>query len=369
MVDWKNLVIFEKLCIEMKWLALKIASLIYETVVRFRNLLFNLGWISSRSFDVPVICIGNITVGGTGKTPAVESIVSRYCLTRNVAVISRGYGRKTKGYRVVNVDDTYVTVGDEPLQIKRKFPQIPVIVCEKRVYGIERLLSEFPDTDLVIMDDGFQHRYVKPFINIIMVDATRPVDKDHMLPLGQLRDNITSLHRAHYFIVTKCPDDMQPLHTRLWKKNLISKASQLIYFTRQRQGDAVPVFADVTETLPRGSKVVTMSGIGNSDAFNKAMAKRYEVVENIDFDDHHIYRVNDLKMMIGALERHPEAYIITTEKDAVKLAHSSRFPAHLRNRLFYERVEITFNDGTVNDFFQNLDKDIDKFNDDKYVKG
>lgn len=353
----------------MKWFFLKIASLIYGAAIRLRNLLFDLGWLNSRSFDVPVICVGNITVGGTGKTPAVETLLARYCLCRNVAVISRGYGRKTKGYREVSVEDTYVSVGDEPLQIKRKYPQIPVVVCENRIYGIERLLAEYPDTDLVIMDDGFQHRHVKPFINIIMVDATRPVNHDHLLPLGQLRDNVASLHRAHYFIVAKCPEDMQPLDTRLWKKWLISKPSQLIYFTRLRQGEAVPVFEGVSATLSRGDKVITMSGVGNSEAFNEAMRKRYNVVDSIDFDDHHIYRVNDLKMITAALERNPDAVIITTEKDAVKLSNSTRFPAQLRERLFYERVEMSFNDGTVRDFFDNLDRDINKFKDDKYVRG
>lgn len=353
----------------MKWFGLKIASLIYGAVIRLRNLMFDIGWLDSRSFDIPVICVGNITVGGTGKTPTVEMLVAHYSRKCNVAVISRGYGRKTKGYKEVDVEDSYVSVGDEPLQIKRKFPSVPVAVCEKRVVGIERLLEEYPDTNLIIMDDGFQHRHVKPFLNIIMLDATRHVERDHLLPLGQLRDTIGTLYRAHYFIVTKCPEEMQPLDTRLWNKALVTKPSQRVYFTRMSQGMALPVFEDVNAVLPLGGKVIAMSGIGNNEAFNQAMAKRYNVVQTIDLDDHHIYRVNDLRMMKAALESYPDASIITTEKDAVKLSHSSRFPDQLRHRLFYERVDMSFVYDSASDFFDSLDKDINKFNDDKYVRG
>ncbi|MBR2961475.1 MAG: tetraacyldisaccharide 4'-kinase, partial [Alistipes sp.] len=219
----------------MKSLLLKIASLFYGFGVSVRNLLFDRGWLHIEEFDIPVICVGNITVGGTGKTPIVELLVEYLSREYNVAVISRGYGRCTKGYRVVETTDNYRTVGDEPLQIKMKFPSVPVVVCERRVDGIKQLLAEFEGIDVVIMDDGFQHRYVKPYLNIVVVDATRPPYEDNLLPYGQLRDNMGSLYRANMYVVTKCPETMNPINYRIFNQHLIMKASQSIFFSRMAE--------------------------------------------------------------------------------------------------------------------------------------
>ena len=176
------------------------ASWLYKMAVLFRHQLFDWGILHSEKFDIPVICIGNITVGGTGKTPLAEMIVDYMSQTHRVALLSRGYGRRTKGYREVAATDHYRDVGDEPLQIKRKFPDVCVVVCERRADGIRRIRTEHPEVDLIVMDDGFQHRYVEAKINVVLIDATRPVQEDRMLPLGSLRDVPGQLHRAHYFI-------------------------------------------------------------------------------------------------------------------------------------------------------------------------
>lgn len=353
----------------MKQLLLKIASLVYGAVIRIRHILFDMGVLHSQEFDIPVICVGNITVGGTGKTPAVEMLVEHFSQKSRVAVLSRGYGRATKGYREVQVDDSYRTVGDEPLQIKRKFPDVPVVVCEKRALGISRILERHPDTEIVIMDDGFQHRYVKPFINIVMVDATRPVEQDHLLPYGQLRDTVSSLARAHYFLVTKCAADMTPLDARIFRKVLVQMPYQSVYFTRVSSCMAKPAFGDTDARCPRGSRVIAMSGIGNNESFIAGLRQRYDVVATLEFEDHHSYRVGDLKRMRQLLQKHPGAVIMTTEKDAVKFSHSNKVPKDIRDSVFYEPIEIDFMYNARDEFLGKLDKDLKQRENGTHIRG
>ena len=351
----------------MKQLFLKIASLIYGAGIRLRHLMFDTGMLHSTEYDIPIICVGNITVGGTGKTPTVELLVAHFSKTHNVAVLSRGYGRVTKGYREVEISDSYRDVGDEPLQIKRKYPSVAVVVCEKRTYGIERIAEEHPDVNLIIMDDGFQHRYVKPFINIIMVDATRPVERDFLLPYGQLRDTIASLRRAHYFLVTKCPDDMTPIDARIMRKVLVQAPYQSLYFTKVIDGDVRPVFGEVKGAVKYGSEVIAMCGIGNNEVFIDGLKRKYDVVRTLEFEDHHSYRIGDLKLMQRTLDEHPKAVIITTEKDAVKLFNSSKIPSAVRERMFYENVRMVFTDNLGGEFLGKLDNDLKQRNNGTYT--
>ena len=234
------------------------AALLYKAGVTFRHRLFDWGILKSEKFDIPVICIGNITVGGTGKTPMAEMVIAYMSQMHRVALLSRGYGRRTKGYLEVKADSRYRDVGDEPLQIKLKFPDTVVAVCEKRADGIRRICAEHPDVDLIVMDDGFQHRYVEPKVNIVMIDATRPVQHDRMLPLGTLRDLPEELHRAHYFVVTKCPEKMAPIDRRILRKVLIQVAYQRVYFTRFESFMPQPLFPDAApgEPLVQGQQVI-----------------------------------------------------------------------------------------------------------------
>ena len=268
------------------------ASWLYKMAVLFRHQLFDWGILHSEKFDIPVICIGNITVGGTGKTPLAEMIVDYMSQTHRVALLSRGYGRRTKGYREVAATDHYRDVGDEPLQIKRKFPDVCVVVCERRADGIRRIRTEHPEVDLIVMDDGFQHRYVEAKINVVLIDATRPVQEDRMLPLGSLRDVPGQLHRAHYFIVTKCPEEMNLLDRRIMRKVLIEAAYQNIYFTRMEAFRPQPVFGEApAEGFDPGTEVILMSGIGNPAQFVRGASACYRVVGELRFEDHHVYRV------------------------------------------------------------------------------
>ena len=335
------------------------AAFLYKAGVTFRHRLFDWGILKSEKFDIPIICIGNITVGGTGKTPMAEMVIAYMSQMHNVALLSRGYGRRTKGYREVKTDSHYRDVGDEPLQIKLKFPDTVVAVCEKRSEGIRRICAEHPEVDLIVMDDGFQHRYVEPKINIVMIDATRPVQHDRMLPLGTLRDLPEELHRAHYFVVTKCPEKMAPIDRRIMRKVLIEAAYQNIYFTRMEAFRPQPVFGEApAEGFDPGTEVILMSGIGNPAQFVRGASACYRVVGELRFEDHHVYRVKDLKTLAGLIAQHPAAMVLTTEKDAVKLAGRGKVPAEIRSRLFYQPINISFIDDSATDFLQNLEKDV-----------
>lgn len=336
------------------------ASWIYGWVVHLRNYLFDAGLFKSEKFDVPIICVGNVTVGGTGKTPMAEMIIGYMAKNHCVALLSRGYGRRTKGYLEVRTDSHYRDVGDEPLQIKLKFPDTVVAVCEKRVDGIRRIRQEHSDVDLIVLDDGFQHRYVTPKVNVMMIDATRPPQEDHFLPYGSLRDEPEQLHRAHYFVVTKCPENMTPIDRRLFHKNLVTMAYQKIYFTRMESFSPRPIYPDVAPAGPlaRGRRVVALSGIGNPGPFHRSLAGSYDVVERVALDDHHIYKVRDMKMLAGLVGRYPDAVIVTTEKDAVKLVNRRKIPAAVQERLYYLPINISFIEDSETDLLNRLENDV-----------
>jgi len=335
-------------------------AFLYKMGVTFRHRLFDWGILKSERFDIPVVCIGNITVGGTGKTPMAEMIIAYMSQRHNIALLSRGYGRKTRGYREVQPSSHYREVGDEPLQIKLKFPDTVVVVCEKRADGIRRIRAEHPEVDLIIMDDGFQHRYVEPKINVLMIDATRPIQHDKMLPVGTLRDLPSELYRANYFVVTKCPEKMAPIDRRILRKVLIQMAFQRVYYTRYESFMPQPLFADEAsrEPLAHGCEIIALSGIGNPEPFLKTLHERYKVVSEQTFEDHHVYRIRDMKLLAALLAKHPGAAIVTTEKDAVKMINRAKIPAEVRSKLYYLPINISFIEDSATDFLQKLEEDV-----------
>jgi len=342
----------------MKRFFLAPLSWIYKAAVTLRHRLFDWGVLKSVKFDVPIVCIGNITVGGTGKTPMAEMIIDYMSRTHRVALLSRGYGRRTKGYLEVTGRSHYRDVGDEPKQIKLKFPDTVVVVCEKRVEGIRRIIKEHPEVNLIVMDDGFQHRYVEPKVNVVMIDATRPVQHDEMLPLGTLRDLPEMLHRAHYFVVAKCPDDMKPIDRRLMRKVLVSVAYQKVYFTRFESFRPEPLYDDAPDDIPYGCDAIAMSGVGNPGPFVADAAKRYNIVETLSFGDHHVYMKSDMLRLKALLAEHPGAVVLTTEKDAVKLTNRDKVPEEVRRKLYYIPINISFTEGSETDFLPKLEQDV-----------
>lgn len=337
---------------------MKLLSYFYRMAISIRHWMFDCSILKGESFSIPIICVGNITVGGTGKTPTAEMIVDYMKSHYKVALLSRGYGRRTKGYMEVTTSSSYRDVGDEPLQIKLKFPDVLVVVCEKRAQAIHRIMAEHPEVDLIVMDDGFQHRYVNARINVVIIDSTRPYKEDDYLPAGTLRDKISSLDRAHYYIVTKCPADMQPLDQRIWRKELHRIAYQKVYFSRVVPTQAVALFPGKNR-LEQGGEVIVMSGIGNPKAFISDVKKRYKVVASITFPDHHVYSVSDIERIVAKLEKYPNAMLLTTEKDSVKFRRSRRVPDIMRERLFFQPLKVEFLEGSDQDFLGTLKSDLE----------
>lgn len=335
-------------------------AFLYGAAVSVRNKMFDWGWLPSKSYDIPIVCVGNITVGGTGKTPVTEMLVEYLSQKYNVAVLSRGYKRKTKGYREAAVNSSILEVGDEPKQIKLKFPDIVVAVCEKRTDGIDQIRQNHPEVNLIILDDGFQHRYVEPWVSILLIDYTRPTYKDHMLPWGNLRDNKSQIKRAKHVIITKCPQNMTAIDRRIVNKILGLYPYQSLYFTEMINMQPAAVFVEGdNKVIKKDQPVIAMSGIGNPEAFNEVIAQRFKLIDKLVYPDHHPYRRRDLDTITEALKNAPEGTVImTTEKDAVKFANSKKVPQYIRERLFYQPIKVVFYDDTENDFFNKLNDDV-----------
>lgn len=335
-------------------------SLLYGGILKIRHRLFDLGVLASKEYDIPIICVGNLTVGGTGKTPFTEMLVAHFATEHNVAVLSRGYGRKTKGYREVKPDDSFLNVGDEPKQIKLKYPNIVVAVCEKRAVGIDRIRAEHPNVDLIILDDAFQHRYVEPWVNIILTDYSRPMYKDRLLPWGNLRDSMKQLYRAQIIVVTKCPENLSPLDRRIVSKYLALYPYQKLFFTHYQLSSARALFPDTVEKgLNRGDQVILMSGIGNPEAFENQMKEHYTIMDHVIFGDHHKYRKSDLVNLQTRLKELPDnCVVLITEKDAVKLTNKSKIPEQLQRKLFFIPIDVEFIDEKAIEFFKKIDNDV-----------
>ncbi|KIO46214.1 tetraacyldisaccharide 4'-kinase [Sanguibacteroides justesenii] len=327
----------------VKYLVLWPLSILYGLGVSIRNRLFNLGLLESKEFDVPIICIGNITIGGTGKTPHTESIINVLQKDHRVACLSRGYKRKTSGYILATENSTADEIGDEPKQIKNKFPDITVAVDADRVRGVKKLQQLPNPPDIIILDDGFQHRYVKADINILLIDYNRPIYKDHLLPLGRLREHHSALERANYVIITKCPSNITPIEKRIIYKNLKLKAYQELLFTTMKYGDITPLDGKSKYLKNNNSVVLCVTGIAQPGPYQEHLKTLFGQVSFLTFPDHHRFTNNDIQKIIQEFNKmdQPDKYIFTTEKDATRLV-SYEFPDEIRERMFYIPIEPEF---------------------------
>ncbi|MDE5876316.1 MAG: tetraacyldisaccharide 4'-kinase [Muribaculaceae bacterium] len=324
-------------------------SWLYGAVTWTRNKLFDYGVLKQEEFDVPVVCVGNITVGGTGKTPHVEYIVSQLAGRYRIAVLSRGYKRRTRGFIIANSKSTPDIIGDEPLQIYQKFgSRIKVAVCESRREGIKRLIETYKDLDLIILDDAFQHRYVKPKISVMLMDYQRPVYKDHLLPLGRLRESARGIDRADMVVMTKCPDTITPLDMRIVRKHLDLMSYQKLFFSRYDYGGLMPVFAE--ETPPRfnldfmgaGDSVLLLTGVANPRYFVRYF-KKYAFTRKVAyFPDHHNFSRHDIANIMNTFNnmKGEHKIIVTTEKDAVRLLHNPYYPQELKLCTYYLPIAV-----------------------------
>jgi tetraacyldisaccharide 4'-kinase len=295
---------------------LQLPALICKAVVWLRNKLYDTGVFLSYRFGIPVISVGNITVGGTGKTPHTEYLIDVLSKDFSLAVLSRGYKRQSKGFQYVEIDDSTSKTGDEPLQIKRRYPDVVVAVDADRVQGIKRLQSDYPRLDLILLDDAFQHRRVAPSLNIVLVDYNRPVWNDAMLPAGWLRDCRSSLYRADIIVVTKCPANISEDEKRQHADKL-RKYGKLLYFSCVETGKAYSL-STTDETAFDSSNLLAISGIANPAVFFAQIEKQYPeaVIERCAFPDHHVFSKKDIHDILKKAETHT---VVTTEKDSVRL--------------------------------------------------
>ncbi|MEN6453634.1 MAG: tetraacyldisaccharide 4'-kinase [Prolixibacteraceae bacterium] len=323
-------------------------SIFYGAVVYIRNFLYDYNLLKSTEFDIPVISIGNITVGGTGKTPHTEYLVNLLKKHAEVATLSRGYKRKSKGFVMVETGSNVLDAGDEPLQIKRKFPEVRVAVDENRVHGIKRLLQEEVQPDVIVLDDAFQHRRVNPGINILLIDYNRPVDSDSLLPLGRLRERKYQQRRANVIIYTKCPDEITPIRRRIILKEVNIRPYQSLYFTTMEYGEPVAVFPEEAVPVPslREKQVssIMLSGIASPGQFRDYLSSKTSLLDELVYGDHHRYSEKDMKQIEQKYEHHKEQapFILTTEKDAMRLSGETGLSPVVRSRLYYIPVKIKF---------------------------
>ncbi len=332
-------------------------SLLYGLVVYLRNMLYDAQVFKSTEFEIPVISIGNITVGGTGKTPHTEYLVELLQKHARVATLSRGYKRKTKGFMLVQESSQVQNVGDEPLQIKQKFPEATVAVDENRVHGINQLLGDQNHTpDVVLLDDAYQHRKVTPGINILLIDYNRPIDEDHLLPMGRLRERVYQRRRANVIIYTKCPDEIPPITRRIIMKNVNLRPYQSLYFTTMTYGELQPVFPQLATENPvfgeNRMNSIMLSGIANPKPFRKYLKANSNLLDEIVFSDHHNFTNRDFKQIeqLFTSRKAKQPYILTTEKDAVRLRSSNQLSDELKARMFYVPVKIKFLDSEGKSF-------------------
>ena len=335
----------------------------YGAGVWLRNTAFNIGLLKEEAFEVPVVSIGNVTVGGTGKTPHVEYIISRLGRRYNIAVLSRGYKRRTKGFVMASDNLTPVDLGDEPYQIYHKFRGlIDVAVCENRCKGIEALLKVNPDIDLILLDDALQHRYVKPKVNVVMIDYNRPPFDDKLLPLGQLREPADRILKCDMVVVTKCPDDIKPVDLRMFKEHLELFKYQQLYFSKIRYGAPEPVFPignpELTSLnwLDKDDLLLGVAGIANPRPFTKYLRQFGTRLKVIHYDDHHTYSRADFSYIFKMLKELEgrRKYIITTEKDAVRILNSPYFPPTRRDQIYFIPIQADFLNYEDRDFIYEL---------------
>ncbi|MDP4262122.1 MAG: tetraacyldisaccharide 4'-kinase [Bacteroidota bacterium] len=296
-------------------------ALLYWLAIGIRNWLYDNKILRSSSFGFPLICVGNLSVGGTGKSPMVEYLIRLLKDDFKIATLSRGYKRKTIGYALAHEKTTALEIGDEPMQFHIKFPGVPVAVGEERLEAIPRLLDDCPGLEAVILDDAFQHRAIKAGLNILLTECNNLFTRDFYLPTGDLRDLKSSYERAEIIIVTKC----NPGLTRSGRKKIIKeinpKAGQHVFFTAIQYGEAYHIKTKETYRLNDRTEVLLVTGIANPKPLKVMLEENSKTYYMLQYPDHHIFTIDDLteiRKKFGQIES-PDKIILTTEKDAVRL--------------------------------------------------
>lgn len=367
----------------------KILLFPYWLALKTRHLLFNTGIRKSVSPEVPSICVGNVTVGGTGKTPHTEMIIEGLLQdevwgSRNLAVLSRGYKRSSKGFQQVPLEGSAHEYGDEPMQIKRRFPLVTVAVDKSRRQGCSFLCNpeqlqtskkarkcrhkDMPKADLIVLDDAFQHRAIKPSVSIVLVDYNRPVHKDHLLPIGKLRDLPERIGAADIIIVTKCPSYIDAWEKEKWAKSLglrnynpatcsgerKKSKPQHIFFSTIRYDVAKPIFNEGDQRYVYAQRLILFTGIANDKPLRDYLSGNYRIVRHFNFPDHHEFTRSDIGSVKNAADAFPTSVIMTTEKDSQRVRDVARIPEWMKQRMFYAPIKAEFVSDEDKDIFFTL---------------
>ncbi len=327
-------------------------SLLYGLITSIRNLAFDFGILRTKAFDVPTIAVGNLSVGGTGKSPMIEYLVRLFPNPLNVAVLSRGYGRKTKGFQFAEQTSTANELGDEPYQFYRKFQDLDVAVDEKRVRGMEKLLSLKPELDMVLLDDAFQHRYVKADCYILLTSYDKLYTNDYLLPTGDLRESRRGAKRAEIIVVSKCPDDLNESKQAEIERKINPKSYQQLFFSRiQYDLNLINIKGSISLKELINNEVLLITGIADPIPLEDFLKRSLIKYKHLKFGDHQFIgktELQDIRKKLSELSNE-QKIIITTEKDYVRSFIDVDLP------IYYLpiKTEIIENSETFNDLIQN----------------
>lgn len=339
-------------------------SLVYGMVVGFRNKLFDWGILPSDSFPVPVICVGNLSMGGTGKTPHVEFLIRLLQTQYKIAVLSRGYKRTTRGYLLAQANPSAKELGDEACQIKRKFPETLVAVDEKRKRGIARILKEHQEIDLIILDDAFQHRYVKPSLSLLLSEYYKPFFDNFLLPCGSLRESKNGIKRANALIITKTPAVFSPLDKNHLMVRLQPYRPRKVFFSSLRYCKPVSLWGSPDIKDLSGVKTIfLLTGIANLSSLEEHLKKQCSELFVHSYKDHHAFNRKELMALhahyVSSISR--SKVIVTTEKDAMRLGEGEAKEIFANIPVYYLPVEVYFHGNDSTRFPAFVEKSIKTF--------
>lgn len=316
-------------------------ALVYGLIVSFRNFLFNQNVLKSSEFDVKTILVGNLSAGGTGKTPHVEYLVRLLQPKYKLGTLSRGYGRKTHGFITADSTSSAKEIGDEPMQFKQKFNQLMVNVDSKRVNGIMEIMgSEFPP-DVILMDDAYQHRSIKAGFSILLTDFNSPFHKDFMLPTGNLREFPIGKKRADVIVVTKCPENLSDKEQKGFIEKLKPLAHQSVFFSKIQYGTIKSIWGQKSKDVSNNTSLLLVTGIANPSPLSNFLTKKYSLERHLNYPDHHTFTDKNIQDIISAFGEisAEQKIIITTEKDAMRLRSHEKLK---ELPIYYLEIEIDF---------------------------
>lgn len=297
-------------------------TMMYGMVISMRNLMYDAGLLKSTKFSIPIISVGNLSIGGAGKTPHIEFLISHLRPYLNIATLSRGYKRKTKGFRMADMNDNALTIGDEPLQYRRKYRDIIVAVSESRTLAIPLILKQAPGTQAILLDDAFQHRAIVPGLNILLTTYDHPFTRDILLPAGRLREYSDSYKRADIIIISKCPEEISEQNRAEILKEIIPLDRQRVYFTRYLYHHPYSFYDPSSRIeLPKEVDVILVSAIANTAYLRQYLTNEVASVHELEYEDHHIFLERDIEYLeqVYINRESSNKIILTTEKDAMRL--------------------------------------------------